>query len=171
MLGGGGGRRTPWLCIGWAGKPCGGGIDGGLVPMLKPDAPLAIGGGGGTDGIPPEGAGLGPLAAAIGGGGGIDPGIGGGGALGGFAIGAPGGSPCGGGGGGGSGAWGGGGKGLGGTPEVAVPLAVEGGCGLFASGGLVLKYNCNYRQVSIEVVSGRRGKLKINDAHRINKKH
>jgi len=43
-----------------------------------------------------------------------------------------------------------------------VPLAVEGGCGLFASGGLVLKYNCNYRQVSIEVVSGRRGKLKRN---------
>ena len=111
--------------------------------MLKPDVPLATGGGGGIDGIPPEGAGLGPLAAVIGGGGGIDPGIGGGGALGGFAMGAPGGSPCGGGGGGGSGPWGGGGKGLGGTPDGAVPLAVEAGCGLFASGGLDLKYNCS----------------------------
>lgn len=171
MLGGGGGRRIPWLCIGWAEKPCGGGIDGGLAPMLKPDVvPLATGGGGGIDGIPPEGAGLGPLAAAIGGGGGIDPGIGGGGALGGFAIGAPGGSPCGGGGGGGSGAWGGGGKGLGGAPDAAVPLAIEGGCGLFASGGLVLKYNCSCRQVSVQVISGRRQKLKINNAHNIKQK-
>lgn len=111
--------------------------------MLKPAVPLATGGGGGTDDIPPEGTGLGPLA-AIGGGGGIDPGIGGGGALGGFAIGAPGGSPCGGGGGGGSGAWGGGGKGLGGAPGAAVPLAAEAGCGgLLASGGLDLKYNCS----------------------------
>lgn len=75
--------------------------------MLKPaDAPLT-GGGGGIDGIPPGGAGLGPFA-AIGGGGGADPGIGGGGALGGFPIGAPGGSPCGGGGGGGSAPCGGG---------------------------------------------------------------
>lgn len=101
--------------------------------------PLPTGGGGGIDGIPPGGAGLGPFAAI--GGGGRDPGIGGGGALGGFPIGAPGGNPCGGGGGGG--AWGGGGKGLVGTPGAAVPLAVGAGCGLFASGGLVLKYNCS----------------------------
>lgn len=113
--------------------------------MLKPaDAPLT-GGGGGIDGIPPGGAGLGPFA-AIGGGGGADPGIGGGGALGGFPIGAPGGSPCGGGGGGGSAPCGGGGKGLGGTPGAVGPLSVDAGCGLLASGGLVLKYNCSCRQ-------------------------
>lgn len=170
MFGGGGGRRTPWPCMGWEGKPCGGGIDGGLAPMLKPDVPLATGGGGGIDGIPPEGAGLGPLVAAIGGGG-IDPGIGGGGALGGFAMGAPGGSPCGGGGGGGSGPWGGGGKGLGGTPDGAVPLAVEAGCGLFASGGLDLKYNCSCKQVSIQVINGRWWKLNINNARHINRKN
>lgn len=101
-----------------------------------------MGAGGGRGGIAP-GTGLGPFA-AIGGGGGIDPDIGGGGARGGFPIGAPGGSPCGGGGGGGSGACGGGGIGLGGTPGAVVPLGAEaGGCGLVASGGLVLKYNCS----------------------------
>lgn len=116
--------------------------------MLKPAFAPLVGGGGGKGGIAPEGAGLGPFA-AIGGGGGIDPGIGGGGARGGFPIGALGGSPCGGGGGGGSGPCGGGGKGLGGAPGAVVPLAVEGGCGLFASGGLGLKYNCSCTQGSI----------------------
>ena len=134
--------------------------------MLKPAAvPPPTGGGGGIDGIPPGGAGLGPFA--IGGGGGNDPGIGGGGALGGFPMGAPGGSPCGGGGGGG-GAWGGGGIGLGGTPGAAVPLAVEGGCGLFASGGLDLKYNCSCIQVSIPS-SVADARLNISNAHHINK--
>ena len=93
-------------------------------------APPPTGGGGGAGRFPPGGIGLGPLA------------IGGGGPLGGFPIGAPDGGPWGGGGGGG--AWGGGGKGLGGTPGAAMPLAAgAGGWPLFASGGLVLKYNCN----------------------------
>jgi hypothetical protein len=94
-------------------------------------APLPTVGGGGAGRFPPGGIGLGPFA--IGGGGGP---------LGGFPIGVPDGGPWGGGGGGG-GAWGGGGKGLGGTPGAAMPLAGGAGWPLFASGGLVLKYNCN----------------------------
>lgn len=85
--------------------------------------------------MPPGGIGLGPLAK---GGGGKGPGIEVGG-LGGLPVGGAGGGPCGGGGGG---AWGGGGNGLGGAPGAVVPLAAGGG-GLFASGGFVLKYNCN----------------------------
>lgn len=96
------------------------------MPMLKLAVVL----------LPIEGAGLGPFDIG-GGGGGNDPGIGGGGALGVFPRGAPGGKPWGGGGGGG-GACGGGG-----TPGAAVLLAVEGGWGLFASGGFGLKYSCN----------------------------
>lgn len=103
--------------------------------------PLPTGGGGGTGGVPPGGIGLGPFAVG-GGGGGNDAGIEGGGALGGFPIGPPGGTPWVGGGGGG-GAWGGGGKGLDGTPGAVVPLDAGAGWGLLASGGLVLKYNCN----------------------------
>lgn len=85
--------------------------------------------------MPPGGIGLGPLPK---GGGGKGPGIEVGG-LGGLPVGGAGGGPCGGGGGG---AWGGGGNGLGGAPGAVVPLAAGGG-GLFASGGFVLKYNCN----------------------------
>lgn len=135
MLGGGGGGCIPCPCIWWPGKPCGGGLVGGLGVKF-PIVPLPPGGGGGAIGLPPGGIGLGPFPIG-GGGGGNEPGAGGGGPLGGF------GSPWGGGGGGGAGAWGGGGKGLGGAPGAAAPLAAVGGGGLFTSSGLVLKYTCN----------------------------
>lgn len=94
--------------------------------------PLALGGGGGAGGAPPGGNGLGPLPIEGGGGGGI---------LGGFPDGALGGGPCGGGGGGGGACDGA--SGLCGTPGAEVPFAAGGACGLLASGGLGLKYNCN----------------------------
>lgn len=96
-------------------------------------APPPTGGGGGAGRFPPGGIGLGPFA--IGGGGGP---------LGGFPTGVLDGGPWDGGRGGG-GTWGGGGKGLGGTPGAAVTLAGGVSWPLFASGGLVLKYNCNCR--------------------------
>lgn len=109
-------------------------------PIVKFDiGPLPTEGGCGAGKIPPGVIGQGPLVIGGGGGGGNDPGAADGG-LGRFPPGGIGGGPCGGGGGG---AWGGGGKGLGGAPGAAFPLATGAGCGLFASGGFVLKYNCN----------------------------
>jgi hypothetical protein len=55
---------------------------------------------------------------------------------------------------------------------VVVPLGAEvGGCGLVASGGLVLKYNCSCKHNISSVISSCYRKLNINNACHITKKN